>query len=498
MTIATPPAASSAASTPTADPEALLRRVTRAIDAIVVASEPHHGLFTSLLDRRTGAMLRDLPPGIPGQRIGDRSHLGSNLIHDEALLATLLALGDALARPDYTRAAGRYLARFATHCTDTATGLFPWGEHAYWHLPEDRVGNSYALREGSTTRTTHDHLRQAPLWLWEKLWSLNPRCVERFAEGLDFHWKTGEPSEYTRHAYIEVREHPTHAARACDFPRHSGFYVLDWSFAYLHTRRADFVNQIHRMLDHWWTKRGPEGQLFSESRSPEGDVHHRAVSPGQTLSLAASLHESANLLEHDLPDLAATMRHQAATYVEGFFAAPHDLDRGVFVLMCGLDPSDVRRTMLIWGSVYGVWPASYVALTALCVHRLTRDSRLLEWATAVATRYAAEPIPADVQAPAMDAGLGIALLADLFDITRDRTWMDAALRLAAQVIPIYWDTPSVSFSDPASPPIPRGAAGIDFYESQMGPGFLLHALARTALLAQSDGPCLLPADCTAR
>ena len=497
MTIATPPgdAAALPTDTPTADPDTLLRLVCHAIDAIVAAAQPYHGLFPSLLDRRSGQMLRDLPPGIPGQRLGDRSHLGSNLIHDQALLATMFALGGALSRPDYTEAAERYLARFATHCTQTATGLFPWGEHAYWHLAEDRIGNSYALREGSTTRTTHDHLRQAPLWLWEKLWSLNPRAVERFAEGLDFHWKTGEPSEYTRHASIEVREHPTYAPRACDFPRHSGFYILDWSFAYLHTHRQDFLKQIHRMLGHWWTKRGPQGQLFSESRSPEGDVHHQAVSPGQTLSLAASLYESANLLESELPDLAATMRHRAATYVNGFFAAPHDLERGVFVLMCGLDPSDVRRTMPIWGSVYGVWPASYVALTALCVHRLTADPRLLHWATAVGTRYATESIPPGVQFPAMDAGLGIALLADLFDVTRDRSWLDAALRLATQVIPVYWDDAA---SAPHAPPIPRGAAGIDYYESQMGPSFLLHAVARTALLAHSTTPCPLPPDYTAR
>src|SRR5687768_4183044 len=108
-------------------------------------------------------MLRTLPPPIPGQRLGDRAHLGSTLIHDQASLATLYALATALARPHYSLAADKYLSYWATHCTDTATGLFPWGEHSYWHLIEDRVGNSYDLRGPDSTRLpTHDHLRQAP------------------------------------------------------------------------------------------------------------------------------------------------------------------------------------------------------------------------------------------------------------------------------------------------------------------------------------------------
>ena len=46
--------------------------------------------------------------------------------------------------------------------------------------------------------------------------------------------------------------------------------------------------------------------------------------------------------------------------------------------------------------------------------------------------------------------------------------------------------------------LPSGAAGIDWYESQMGPGFVLHGLARLALLAQDREHCPLNADYTAR
>ena len=163
--------------------DSLLAPVTRSLDALIAAARPYQGLFPSLLDRRTGAMLTSLPPAIPGQRDWDRAHLGSNLIHDEATLKTLYALAAASGRPDYAAAADAYLQRFATHCTETATGLFPWGEHSFWDLVEDRVGNSCALtaERPMTASAIHDHLRQAPLWLWEKLWQFNPRCVERAA-----------------------------------------------------------------------------------------------------------------------------------------------------------------------------------------------------------------------------------------------------------------------------------------------------------------------------
>jgi hypothetical protein len=482
--------ASPAASTSSASPEKLLQRVTRAIDTLTAAGDRYHGLFPSIVDRHSGVMLETLPPGIAGQRTGDRSHLGSNLIHDQTLLATMYALADAIGRPDYRIAADRYLQRFATHCTTTETGLFPWGEHSYWHLTEDRVGNSYSLREGHPPRNaTHDHLRQAPLWLWEKLWSSNPRCVERFSEGLEYHWKSGTPFEYTRHASIEVKEYPTHAPRACDFPRHGGFYILDWAFAHTRTGRLDFIQQIERMLDHWWNKRGLDGLLQTESRTPAGDPHYRAYTPSQTLSLATSLFETAPLLDDSQPGLAKEMRHRASTYLNGFFAAPHNLERGVFALMSDMDTREVRRAMPVWGSVYGVWPASYVALTTLRTYRMVPDPRLLEWATVVGERYAAEPFPSGVQVPAMDSGLGLGLLADLFDITGERRWLDAGLSLASSLEHVYWD---------GDEPLPRGAAGIDWYESQMGPSFLLHGLARIALLAQDSAACPLAADYTAR
>lgn len=467
----------------------LLDSVCVALDVLIECGQPYDGLFPSLIDRERHTMLTELPPGIPGQRVGDRAHRGSNLIHDEPTLATLYALAVALDRPQYAQAADAYLKRFATHCTNTETGLFPWGEHSFWHLVDDRVGNgTHNVNPGFRGSATHDHLRQAPVWLWEKLQTFNPRCVERFAEGLDYHWTEGKREEYIRHANIDERTYPPRGDLSCDFPRHGGFYMLDWGFAWLRTGRADFLAQIRAMLDYWWTKRDARGLLLIESRCPESSTRfHQINSPSQTLSLGVSLLETATLIVGREPALAATMRERARVYLDGFLAAPHDPGRDVFVNLSRRDTNAATESMPVWGSVYGVWPVSYTALTAMLAARLTGDAGLLAWATAAARSYATTPFPDGTAVPAMDAGLALDLLADLYVATGEDRWLRDGLRLADDLQRMYMDRC-----------LPRGAAGIDWYESQMGPGFLLHGLARLALLHRDGRGLQMGADYTAR
>ena len=472
-----------------ADADVILEKVSRSLEILIDAAAPYGGLFPSLLDRRSHTMLEKLPAPIPGQRTGDRAHLGSNLIHDQAALKTLYALGQTLDRPGYTTAADAYLRRFARHCTATATGLFPWGEHAFWHLRDDKIGDSRLLNDPSApNRAIHDHLRQVPLWLWRKLDQYHPQCVQDFADGLEFHFVEGSPREYIRHAHIEVAEHLVRGSRSCDFPRHSGFYIFDWAFAWSRSRRPALLARLEEMVDYWWPRRDRLDLLQIESRTPANDSYfYQTNAPGQTLSLAASLLEAAPLLEPKGTALAAVLKERALHYINGFLAAPHDLNAGVFVILCRRGSNDLVEQMPVWGSVYGVWPASYPALTALCAYRLTGDARLLDWAAAVGRCYIGAAFPDRVQVPAMDAGLGLGLVADLYDITGQDHWLQAGLELAQRLTDIYFDGE-----------LPRGAAGIDWYESQMGPSFLQHGLARISLLARDRKACPLAADYTAR
>lgn len=456
-------------------------RVQGALHCLAGAAETYHGLFGSIIDRKTGLLLDDYPPAIPGQRATDRAPRGSNITHDQPTLATMLGCGDA----DLAAAADRYLNRFATHCTGTVTGLFPCGEHAFWNLDTDEPGNSYTNPDANSQRDlTHDHLRATPMWLFEKLHGYNADCVARFGEGLDNHWNPQPDGtrEYIRHAYINKWEPwmSSSGKSSCDFPRHGGFYMFDWAVAHHLTGRTDMIERIGPMLDYWWEKRDDTGLCYVESRAIPEHILYDTLATAQTLSLGSSLLDAAELIETDHAALAAEMRRRAKVYIDGFFAAPHDLEAGVF--NTAFRRSDgVRRDAAIWGSVYGKTPASYTSLNALAVYRRTSDARLLEFAEAAGRCYLNEPFPDDVQVPAMDAGMGLELLADLYDITRDATWRDGGLQCAEKIIGLYFD----------DQPLPRSASGIDHYDSQSGPGFLLHGLTRLCQLAD-DGDPLAP------
>ena len=228
----------------------ILARVEAAAEALVGLGTEYGGLFPSMVDLDGVAMLERAPDPIEGQRSGDRSYRGCNLIHDEATLLTLHGLAKGRSRPDFAAAADRYVRRYATHCTETPTGLFPWGEHAFWDLDTDAIGDSHRQRDPTREAgAIHDHLRAAPFWLWEKILRCNPACVQSFADGLHYHWTDGEPREYIRHATIEQRRAHPRSARSCDFPRHGGFFICDWSFAYRAEPRRRTLDEIESIVD---------------------------------------------------------------------------------------------------------------------------------------------------------------------------------------------------------------------------------------------------------
>lgn len=470
-------------------PQEMLNKVCRAIDILIKAADKHEGLFPSILDRTTKEIPDTLPKNIKGQRNEDRAYPGNNLLHDEILLRTMYDLSKALGRKEYAQAADRYLKSFATHCTDTVTGLFPWGEHSFWNLAEDKVGNSFPLAyPWWTNPPIHDHLRPAPFWLWEKLYKYNPKCVERFAEGLDYHWREGEPQEYCRHANIQIKIRPAREERSCDFPRHGGFYIMDWAFAYAKTGRKDFLAQIHRMLDHWWTKRDTNGMLLGESKSPKSITAFYGVNSGlQTVSLAMSLLETADFLKGSDPELASLLRERAVVYANAFLLLPHDLEKGVYVSDTMRNTGEIMSTMSTWGSVYGVSTVSSMALLCLGLYRMTGNDGLFKWAEAVGRSYLNDPISDGVVIPAVDLGQAASLMGDLYEITGEKVWLDAGLGFAQKLMEIYLDGD-----------LPRGEAGIDFYDAQMGTGFLLYGLTRIAMLSESRENCPIGPDYTGR
>jgi len=444
---------------PSPSSDAVLEAVHAALSELLEAAAAHGGLLPSILDRRTGRMPdRDrTPPAIPGQRESDRAPRGCNLLDDVPLLATLEALADD-GRPAYAAAVDDYLGRFVAAPARTPTGLFPWGDHAYWDLDEDRAGDSYVHAGSHDERApVHDQRALAPPWLFERLHEHDPAVVQGFADGLEHHW-IDRPRRFNRHAWIERPDRERGgwgpADRSCDFPRHSGTFVLDWAAAHALEERPATRERIETMADYWWPRRDDRGLVPYES---EG---HTDPSPEQTLSLSVCLFEAAVTLPDSADDLAADLRRRGESLARGFaVSAP--------------------RGAPVWASGYPNAVRAATGLASLTAYRHAGDDRLLAWARTAGEAYVRLPFPEGIAIPAEDAGLALGLLADLYAETGRERWREAGLALAGEAIERYCDGP-----------LPRAATGIDRYESALGTGHLLRGIARVALVAREDDPAL--------
>lgn len=473
----------------------MVQAVHTALEQLMIIADRHEGMLPSVMNIHTGETF-DLPPApIPGQRQGDRARWGCNLMHDIPLLQAILQLGQVSGKRDYVHMVDRYLSRFVQCCTDTPSGLFAWGEHAYWRLDQNRIGNSNAETGNDPTYPViHDHLRAVPIWLWEKLDALNPDCVQRFAYGLDYHFKSGKPIEFSRHACLLASDPnlPNHKGYessgrpkrltssqdgANDFPRHSGFFTMDIAFAWTRSGDATLMPMLHRAADYWWQKHDEFGVLPLQSRGPECPRLST-----QTLSLANSLLHAAMLLETGpFTDtaLAAELRHRATHYID----------------LCYIENgSDDWQSVMqykgeIWGGSYGHqglvlcrYPNYFLGL-----YRLTGLSHLLDTAIELTYKIASIPIPTSTHRhiPAMDAAMALASMVDLYEITQEHVWLDHAFRLGQQILHLYFQHN-----------LPIGATGINWYEAQLGSSYLICAMARLYSITLVSGKSSITSEYT--
>ena len=419
--------------------DAVLERVAAVFDRLDAVAGDHGGLVPAILDVETGRMPTTPPDQIPGQRSSELAAGGANLLDDAAMLSTVKHLRDhGVSMPDMVDA---YLETFVSDCTGTATGLFPWGDHAHWNLDAWAPGSCY-----DDGRMVHDQRLRCPTWLWEAIADRDPGAVHAFADGLDWHWLDEERTAANRHAFIDRRERGGFGGdRSCDFPRHVGTFVHDLAIALRENPTDARREQLRRWLDFWADEHDERGLLPYERHG------HNHASPQQTLAFASGLCAAADVLADCEPSLVATIDRHVEHSVEGFLAAGHDGGR-------------------LWAAGYPNEILAAEGLTCLHVFRRTGDDRLFDWAVGVGELYRHLPFPgARTTIPAKDPGLVLELFADLAGITGDKSWIDAGQPIVAAVLEEYLDRT-----------VPRAATGVDHYDAHHGTGTLLHGLARIA------------------
>lgn len=466
-------------------PEDLQKAILKAIDTLIAAAEPHYGLFPAMAERVNGRLLIDeMPPVMEGLRDSDRSFRGSNLSHDLPLLETMYALADSGIRKDYQEAANRYLDRFATHCAPRSlTGLPPWGEHAYWNLHSDEIGNSYHLvefyrgKESTAAVPTHHQISKIPRRVWDRLWTARPETVTNFAQGLEWHWSDEKHTLFDRHAPITIKERNYHRIRwaamqnqplstfsvGSDYPISCGYFIHNLAVAQSLKPNLTQESLLRDYLDYWWPKRSPAGLLPISGSRPNWGVD-------MTMRYALLLVDAAEEADRYAPSLADQIRTRARVHIEGVLSVPQPLNSVGFILETEPDGKPLGASPLWTSRNRGRGHSSSAqGLDLLRAHRFINDPRSLNTALRMGELFRTTPVPTSGDVRAADFGQLILFYLELSKATGDNKWLDEAMRVAGMAFTLFFDQP-----------LPRAGLSRNHYEPQAGSGLLIKSFQNLA------------------
>ncbi|MGI5817330.1 MAG: hypothetical protein ACOX9R_04460 [Armatimonadota bacterium] len=409
--------------------------------------EVHSPQWAGILDLQTRAHPEVELPTVhcisDNQRRGDRILYGGNIQHDVMTIMAAQHISEITGEDRYRDAARDYLQFFLDNCTDTPTGLWPWGEHSGWDFFEER-------RDG---RDVH-HLLSQPHEFWELAWELNSEAVVREADGIINHVHDLNTFVYNRHADMTtVLPDPRPEellSSTLDFANSGARFLRAWAFAYSKTGDAKYLDWSNRLVDHLQWSRidgdGPLPVLSNRSYRPLPDRHEW----GNTLLVGLSMLTYAPLIDDaETSERYERLGHEYLDVVaEG--AMPEET---VARFTTGRGMGDYTHGMR-WAQAY----------------RLTGDERFLEAARRIGAPYRdieEHEIPDEAPLRAHAFGVPLNLMLDLYELDGDRAWLEAAEKFAQWTIERFYYNGLF-----------RGTTDLWYHDSQLGASTVTYGLVR--------------------
>lgn len=387
------------------------------------------GLLLSALDRTTLGLLhvRPAPPG--GIRRGDRPGRpwvemnGANPMLDQNLLRVFYTLSEITGDTRYAKAADDELTWFFHHTMSPKTSLLPWGEHLSWDVVHD-------VPISGGDEMMHEFAR--PWSLWERCFALAPEASAKCALGLWQHQIANhQTGGFDRHApYLEPGP-----VDGKDFPRHAGFYIGTWCYAWKHTTNEVFLRAIEVLLARFERKRVQKDGSWAATIGPlECELAATMVPEPLASRLRAFAAKEDELI---LPDL----RRQARGDTHGYFPPK-------------------------WQNGYSAGTLANQAMFCLARHEQTGNSAYRELLIAIADAYRGSRPEEDVDAWPQSFAHAISTQVAAHRFTRQAGYLDEARRLARMAVEIFWQ----------GNPLPRASMHTGHYETITGCDSLALAL----------------------
>jgi hypothetical protein len=385
------------------------------------------GLLLSALDRGTLAPLKVRPAAPGGIRRGDRpgrawaAMNGANPHLDQNLLRILYTLTDITGEKSYAKAADDELTWFFQNTMSPQTSLLPWGEHLSWDVILD-------IPISGGDEMMHEYAR--PWVLWDRCFTLVPEPSAKFALGLWEHQianhKTGgfdRHAPYFDHGPVDGK----------DFPRHAGFYIGTWCYAWKYTTNKVFLEAIETLLARFERKRH---QKDGSEVGTIGPLECHLAAEMVPDPLASRLRVFAGKEDElILPDLRKQL--------DGRIASPP-----------------------LWQSGYSAGTLASSAMFCWARYQQTTNGDYGELVLRYANRYVGARPEEDVDVWPMSFGHVISTQVAAYRLTRKPACLSEAQRFARMAVDIFWQ----------DNPLPRASMQTGHYETITGADSLALAL----------------------
>jgi len=387
------------------------------------------GLLLSALDRRTLAPLkvRPAPPG--GIRRGDRPGRpwvemnGANPMLDQNLLRVFYTLSEITGDARYARVADEELTWFFNHTMAPKTSLLPWGEHLSWDVVLD-------VPISGGEEIMHEYAR--PWVLWERCFAIVPEASVKFALGVWEHQIANhQTGGFDRHA--PYFEHGPVDGK--DFPRHAGFYIGTWCYAWKHSTNEVFLRAIETLL-----------ARFERKRVQKDGSLARTIGPLEC-------------------ELAATMVPEPLALRLRTFAAKED--ELILAQLRRVVAGDTNASIPPkWQAGYAAGTLANEAMFCLARYEQTTNATYRGLLISIADQYLNGQPEEDVDAWPMGFAHAISAEVAAWRFTKKSLYLERARTLAGMAVEIFWQ----------DNPLPSASKQTGHYETITGADSLALAL----------------------